>query len=233
MIKTDNLGKIYRSGPVEVQALRDVSLVINAGEFVAVMGPSGSGKSTLLNLLGCLDRPSAGSYMLNGLSIAELSEDALAAVRNRQLGFIFQNYNLLPRMDALRNVELPMLYSGLNPRVRRERALEALNRVGLSNRIDHLPTQLSGGQNQRVAIARALVNRPPVLLADEPTGNLDTRSGAEIMAIFQELNREGVTIMLVTHEREIAEHATRILHFRDGRLMDDEPVERPGEGSRS
>jgi putative ABC transport system ATP-binding protein len=225
MIKAENLWKIYRSGTIEVQALRGVSLTVNTGEFVSVMGPSGSGKSTLLNILGCLDRPDAGTYLLNGRDVSGLNADALAAVRNRHLGFVFQNYNLLPRLDARRNVELPLVYAGVDSRSRRELALKALSRVGLADRADHLPTQLSGGQNQRVAIARALVNRPAVLLADEPTGNLDTRTSAEIMDIFRALNREGVTIVLVTHEREIAVYARRILHFRDGMLQRDEPVE--------
>lgn len=231
MIKLENLWRIYRSGTIEVQALREVSLTIEAGEFVGVMGPSGSGKSTLLNILGCLDRPDAGTYLLNGRDVSGLNEAALAEVRNRQLGFVFQNYNLLPRLDARRNVELPLIYAGLNSRQRRERTLEAIARVGLADRADHLPTQLSGGQNQRVAIARALVNRPTVLLADEPTGNLDSNTSREIMDIFSRLNREGVTIVLVTHEREIAEYAGRILHFRDGLLRRDEPVgQEPKEG---
>jgi putative ABC transport system ATP-binding protein len=233
MIKAEDLWRIYRLGAIEVQALRGVSLTIEAGEFVAVMGPSGSGKSTLLNILGCLDRPDAGTYRLNGRDVSGLNEDALAKVRNRQLGFVFQNYNLLPRLDARRNVELPLIYAGLSSRQRRERALEAVARVGLADRADHLPTQLSGGQNQRVAIARALVNRPAVLLADEPTGNLDSNTSREIMDIFSRLNREGVTIVLVTHEREIAAYAGRILHFRDGRLWRDEPLGPAQEGVRA
>jgi putative ABC transport system ATP-binding protein len=232
MIKVEDLWRVYRLGAIEVQALQGVSLTIDAGEFVAVMGPSGSGKSTLLNILGCLDRPDAGAYRLNDRDVSGLNEDALAQTRNRQLGFVFQNYNLLPRLDARRNVELPLLYAGLSARQRRERALEAIARVGLADRADHLPTQLSGGQNQRVAIARALVNRPTVLLADEPTGNLDSNTSREIMDIFSRLNREGVTIVLVTHEREIAEYAGRILHFRDGRLRRDEPLRPAQEGVR-
>ncbi len=232
MIKADDLWRVYRLGAIEVQALQGVSLAIDAGEFVAVMGPSGSGKSTLLNILGCLDRPDAGTYRLNGRDVSGMNEDALAQTRNRQLGFVFQNYNLLPRLDARRNVELPLIYAGLSSRQRRERALEAIARVGLADRADHLPTQLSGGQNQRVAIARALVNRPAVLLADEPTGNLDSNTSREIMDVFSRLNREGVTIVLVTHERGIAEYAGRILHFRDGRLQRDEPLGPVPEGVR-
>lgn len=224
MMKVENLWKIYHTGTIAVEALRGICLVINAGEFVSIMGPSGSGKSTLLNILGCLDRPDTGTYQLNGRDVSGLNEDDLAKVRNRQLGFVFQNYNLLPRLSALRNVELPLIYAGLGARERQERTLEVIARVGLADRADHLPTQLSGGQNQRVAIARALVNRPAVLLADEPTGNLDTRTSGEIMDIFRQFNRDGVTIVLVTHEREIAAYAHRILHFRDGLLQHDEQV---------
>ncbi|MFZ5634379.1 MAG: ABC transporter ATP-binding protein [Bacillota bacterium] len=222
MIKIAGLGKTYNQGVHPVIALRDVNLHIPPGQFVAVMGPSGSGKSTLMNLLGCLDTPTAGTYILDGVDVTRLGDVELAAVRNRKIGFVFQTFNLLPRMTALRNVELPMLYAGVAAGERRERALKALEMVGLAERVYHRPSQLSGGQVQRVAIARAVVNRPVILLADEPTGNLDTRSGREIMAIFQELNRSGTTIVLVTHERDIALYASRILQFRDGQLVDDE-----------
>lgn len=227
MIQVSDLTKIYSTGAHPVAALKDVNLEVKAGEFVSVMGPSGSGKSTLMNLLGCLDTPTSGSYKLDGIEISTLDDTGMARVRNRKIGFVFQNFNLLPRMTALRNVELPMLYAGITARERVSRANSALERVGLADRVNHRPNQLSGGQIQRVAIARALVNEPAVLLADEPTGNLDTRSGEEIMAIFQDLNRGGATIMLVTHEREIALHSARIIQFRDGRLVGDERVETP------
>lgn len=227
MIRVEGLTRVYLAGAHQVRALDRVSLWIPPGDFVAVMGPSGSGKSTLMNLLGCLDRPDAGSYLLDGREVSSLEDVELAAVRNQKLGFVFQNFNLLPRMTALRNVELPMLYAGVSPGDRRRRALEALDRVGLADRAHHRPNQLSGGQTQRVAIARALVNGPAVLLADEPTGNLDSRSGEEIIALFQELNRSGATLVLVTHEREIAEHAKRIITFRDGQLVGDEQVVAP------
>lgn len=227
IIKMVGIGKIYDTGKVQVEALKDVDLSIDKGEFVAVMGPSGSGKSTLMNILGCLDRATGGYYELDGVSISELDDAELANIRNRKIGFVFQSFNLLPKMNALQNVELPMVYAGAGKKERREKALEALDKVGLLDRIDHKPNELSGGQKQRVAIARALVNDPAIILADEPTGNLDTVSGEDIMAIFQELNREGVTIVLVTHEHDIARHTKRIVRFRDGFLISDEKVENP------
>ena len=222
IIATEGLTKDYRLGPHTVHALRSVSVVIEPGEFVAVMGPSGSGKSTFMNLLGCLDRPTAGRYWLDGQDVARLTRDQLAAVRNGKIGFVFQQFNLLARTSALENVELPLLYSRLAPRERRERARARLAAVGLADREHHHPSQLSGGQQQRVAIARALVNDPAVILADEPTGNLDTRTSAEIIALLQRLNREGLTIVLVTHEPDIAAFAGRRLVFRDGRLLSDQ-----------
>lgn len=227
IIKMEGIGKIYDTGKVQVEALKDVDLSIDKGEFVAVMGPSGSGKSTLMNILGCLDRATGGYYELDGVSISELDDAELANIRNRKIGFVFQSFNLLPKMNALQNVKLPMVYAGAGKKERREKALEALDKVGLLDRIDHKPNELSGGQKQRVAIARALVNDPAIILADEPTGNLDTVSGEDIMAIFQELNREGVTIVLVTHEHDIARHTKRIVRFRDGFLISDEKVENP------
>jgi putative ABC transport system ATP-binding protein len=227
MITVFQLTKVYQSGRLSFPALQGVSLTISRGEFVAVMGPSGSGKSTFLNILGCLDPPTSGTYSLDGQKVSRFTENELAAVRNRKIGFVFQTFNLLPRLNALRNVELPMIYAGMPPAGRQERARAALARVGLSERDHHQPTELSGGERQRVAIARALVNNPAVILADEPTGNLDSRTGTEVMAIFSELHRRGVTIVLVTHEREIAEYAGRILFFRDGRLVGEEI---PGNG---
>lgn len=225
MIKIENLGKIYNTGKVSVEALKNVNLEIKENEFVSIMGASGSGKSTLMNILGCLDRPTSGRYSLDGVSVEKLNEVELAAIRNKKIGFVFQSFNLLARTSALKNVELPMTYAGISKKERRLRALEVLEKVGLGDRVDHLPNELSGGQKQRVAIARALVNNPAIILADEPTGNLDTKSGEEIMAIFQQLNREGVTIILVTHEPEIARHTKRIVLFRDGCLIDDKEVE--------
>ncbi|HHW61367.1 MAG TPA: ABC transporter ATP-binding protein [Syntrophomonadaceae bacterium] len=222
MIKVVNLSKTYRPESNPVYALRGISAHILPGEYIAVMGPSGSGKSTLMNLLGCLDTPTGGSYYLDGQEVSQLEADQLALVRNQKIGFVFQNFNLLPRMTAQRNVELPMIYAGLPTQKRQERAAEALEKVGMANRSDHHPNELSGGQNQRVAIARALVNAPAILLADEPTGNLDSKTSSEIMTLFDDLHREGVTIILVTHERDIALHSERILHFRDGRLEKEE-----------
>src|SRR4026209_2412304 len=211
-------------GSETVHALRDVSLKIERGEYVAIMGPSGSGKSTLMNLLGCLDTPTSGRYELNGTDVSEMDDNDLADVRNREIGFVFQTFNLLPRSNALHNVELPLIYAGMDSDTRRERALQALSDVGLSDRIHHKPNELSGGQRQRVAIARALVNSPSILLADEPTGNLDSKTGVEIMALFEDLAHKGNTIIVVTHEEEIARHARRIVRIRDGNIASDEAV---------
>jgi putative ABC transport system ATP-binding protein len=213
-------------GTETVHALREVSLDIQRGEYVAIMGPSGSGKSTLMNLIGCLDTPTAGTYELNGNQVSEMNDNQLAEIRNREIGFIFQTFNLLPRSDALRNVELPLVYAGAGKRERREIAMSALASVGLADRVHHKPNELSGGQRQRVAVARALVNKPSILLADEPTGNLDSKTGTEIMALFQLLADKGNTIILVTHEEEIALHAQRIIRIRDGLIASDEEVRR-------
>ena len=221
LIETRNLSKDYRVGSETVQALRGVSVSIAAGEYVAVMGPSGSGKSTFMNVLGCLDRPTGGDYLLDTRNVARLDDDALAAVRNRSIGFVFQNFNLLARTSAADNVALPLIYAGIGRAERQRRALSALQRVGLTTRAGHRPNQLSGGQQQRVAIARALVIEPRLLLADEPTGALDSQTGADIMRLFDELHHAGHTILLITHEQEIAGHARRIIRFRDGRVESD------------
>ena len=226
VIQLDGVEKVYQTGEVAVKAVRGVSLTVRPGEFVAVMGASGSGKSTLMNLIGCLDRPTAGRYLLDGEEVGALSKSELSRVRNQRLGFVFQGFNLLSRTSALENVELPLLYSpsGHGRRELRRRSLAALAQVGLSERAGHYPSQLSGGQQQRVAIARALVNEPALLLADEPTGNLDTRTSLEIMAIFQELNRKGMTILMVTHEPDIARYCLREITMRDGRVISDQAV---------
>jgi putative ABC transport system ATP-binding protein len=221
LIETVDLARHYTLGDQVVTALAGVSVNVARGEFVAVMGPSGSGKSTFMNLVGCLDRPTAGRYVLDGEEVSSMSADELAEVRNRKIGFVFQQFNLLDRQDALANVELPMVYAGLARRERRRRAEESLANVGLAERVHHLPTQLSGGQQQRVAIARALVNEPKVLLADEPTGALDSRTSLEIMALFQDLNRQGMTVLVVTHEADVATFASRVVRFRDGRVLSD------------
>ena len=224
LIAMRDVEKIYRMDGVEVHALRGISLSIDQGEFVAIMGPSGSGKSTCMNIVGCLDRPTAGTYALDGTSVSELGDTALARLRNRRLGFVFQSYNLLPRTPAIENVELPMIYAGVPDR--RSKARAALEAVGLGDRASHLPTQLSGGEQQRVAIARALVMSPPIILADEPTGNLDSTTAGEIMALLARLSREGMTIVLVTHEADIAVHARRLVQFKDGKIVRDEAMRR-------
>jgi len=216
VIDIENITKDYVMGEEIVRALRGVSLQIRRNEYLAVMGPSGSGKSTLMNMLGCLDTPTSGRYEFNGRNVADMDDDELAAIRNREIGFVFQTFNLLPRANSLRNVELPLIYAGMDPEARQERATQALTDVGLGDRIQHKPNELSGGQRQRVAIARALVNNPSIILADEPTGNLDSKTGEEIMALLEDLYQRGHTIILVTHERDIAAHARRTIHLRDG-----------------
>jgi putative ABC transport system ATP-binding protein len=224
MISLENIVKVYRMGKLEVPALMGVNLRVEEHEFVAIMGPSGSGKSTLMNIIGCLDRLTSGRYVLDGIDVSSMGDNELAEIRNRKIGFVFQTFNLLPRMTSLRNVELPLIYNAVPKRERRERAMDALRKVGLENRALHRPNELSGGQRQRVAIARSLINNPAIILADEPTGNLDSRTGEEIMATFQGLNESGVTILLVTHEPDIASCARRIVAIRDGLATRDEPV---------
>jgi putative ABC transport system ATP-binding protein len=227
LIETDNLFKEYRMGDRPLLAVRDVSVKIDPGELVAIMGPSGSGKSTFMNLLGCLDSPTAGRYFLAGEDVSRLDGDALARIRNRRIGFVFQHFNLLPRMTAIENVELPLIYAGVPSAVRRAKALARLREVGLAERAYHQPSQLSGGEQQRVAIARALANDPILILADEPTGALDSRTSVEVMGLFQQLNDKGITVVVVTHEADVAAFTRRILSFRDGRLVNDNPVPSP------
>jgi putative ABC transport system ATP-binding protein len=232
LIEAREITKVYSLGEVDLKALENVSVTIEKGEFLAIMGPSGSGKSTFMHILGCLDRPTSGDYLLEGVSVGTLSRDDLAAIRNRNIGFVFQGFNLLSRTSAVENVELPLLYDRSGRKVSaRKAALEALERVGLSDRAHHLPNELSGGQQQRVAIARALVTEPALLLADEPTGNLDSRTSVEILALFQELNRQGITIVLVTHERDIARYAARHVALRDGHIIRDEPIADRGDAA--
>ena len=226
VIKTEGLAKVYEMGAEQVHALRGVDLEIRKGEYVAIMGPSGSGKSTLMNLIGCLDSPTTGKYWLAGRLVSDLDDDELAYIRNKEIGFVFQTFNLLPRATALHNVELPLIYNGTPAEDRIEKAKKALERVDLTDRMHHKPNELSGGQRQRVAIARALVNNPSIVLADEPTGNLDSKTGEEIMALFENLYRQGNTIILVTHENDIARHAHRIIHIRDGKIFSDEAVKK-------
>src|SRR5450432_2307681 len=225
VISIENVTKLYVMGEETIHALRGVSLSIHRNEYLAIMGPSGSGKSTLMNMLGCLDTPTAGKYEFNGQDVAAMVDDELADIRNREIGFVFQTFNLLARSDALKNVELPLIYAGVPPRERHERARKTLEDVGLGNRVHHKPNELSGGQRQRVAIARALVNRPSIILADEPTGNLDSKTGVEIMALFEDLYAQGNTFIVVTHEEEVARHARRIIRLRDGLIESDGPVD--------
>jgi len=227
IIELRNVYKVYHMGSQEVRALNGISLTINRNEYVAIMGPSGSGKSTMMNMLGCLDTPTSGEYYLNNQNVSEMSDDELAAVRNKEIGFVFQTFNLLPRVNCLQNVEVPLIYAGIKKSKRMEMAAAALRSVGLGERMDHRPNELSGGQRQRVAVARALVNRPSILLADEPTGNLDSRTGEEIMQLFESLYRQGNTILVVTHEEDIAQHARRVIRLRDGVIESDTRVMEP------
>ncbi|MDQ7798763.1 MAG: ABC transporter ATP-binding protein [Candidatus Edwardsbacteria bacterium] len=224
MIKMENLSKVYKMDGVKVEALKRVSLKVESGEYVSIMGPSGSGKSTLMNLVGCLDTPTTGSYHLDGLLVSEMDDDQLAAVRNKKIGFVFQTFNLLPRSSALHNVELPMQYAGVDSGIRRAKAIASLESVGLAHRVHHKPTEMSGGERQRVSIARALVNDPSILLADEPTGNLDSRTGVEIMALFDRLHNEGKTVILVTHDQKVGEHAHRAVRILDGEIVSDQII---------
>lgn len=225
MIEVSNLSKSYKTGDIEVIALREITFKIESGEYISIMGPSGSGKSTLMNILGCIDTPTSGSYRLDGQEVSTLDDEGLATIRNQKVGFVFQTYNLLPRLTALANVELPLVYSGTGRNERRERALRALERVGLSDRVNHKPNELSGGQSQRVAIARALVNNPSIILADEPTGNLDRATGSDIINLFQKLNSEfGVTLVIVTHDQEVGKSAGRLVQLVDGRITRDELI---------
>lgn len=226
LIRITDLNKIYDSGAVQVHALKNINITIQQGEFVAIMGHSGSGKSTLMNILGCLDRPTNGQFLLDGIDISDQTNDELSDIRNKKIGFVFQAFNLIPRTSALKNVELPMIYAQVPGKVRLQRAKALLEKVGLEKRLDHMPNELSGGQKQRVAIARALSNEPPILLADEPTGNLDSASTIEIMELFSQLNREGVTVIIVTHEDDVAAFTDRVLWFEDGQLVSDRKVEK-------
>ncbi|MDO4301844.1 MAG: ABC transporter ATP-binding protein [Clostridia bacterium] len=227
MIKANGIRKIYKNGKIEVEALKGVDLLVEKGEFVSIMGASGSGKSTMMNILGCLDTMTSGKYFLDGEDISKTSGNKLAYIRNKKIGFVFQSFNLLPKLTAIQNVELPMIYGGVKPKERHEKALEAMKKVGLAERINHKPNEMSGGQRQRVAIARSLVNDPAIILADEPTGNLDSKSSVEIIEIFQKLNFDGATIVMVTHEPDIAAYTKRIVKFTDGIIISDEPVKNP------
>lgn len=229
VIELLKVSKVYDMGAeVQVQALKDIDLIINRGEYVSIMGPSGSGKTTLMNILGCLDTPTSGKYMFNGVDVSDMDDNELAKIRNQGIGFVFQTFNLIPRSDALHNVELPLIYSGVPASDRKDRALKTLEMVGLAERVHHKPNELSGGQRQRVAIARALINDPAIILADEPTGNLDSKTGDEIMLFMEELHNKGITIILVTHEEYIAEHSKRIIRIRDGMIESDLPLEKNG-----